>query len=112
MLHEFIIIQTDLPADELPTDEMTGRVVEDSVTIITAAEDIPPSDSRDLTVNLGAGHYVMVCNLPGHYQQGMHMDFTVTRTSNELPSTPESTAQPTDASAVTSAITPEATPKQ
>jgi uncharacterized cupredoxin-like copper-binding protein len=93
MLHEFIIIQTDSPASELPTDE-SGRVVEDAVTIITAAEDIPPSNSRNLTVNLGAGHYVMICNLPGHYLQGMRVDFTVTGASNEPPSTPESTAQP------------------
>ena len=49
MLHEFIIIQTDQPAAELPTD-MTGRVDEEAVTIITAAEDIPPSNSRNITV--------------------------------------------------------------
>ena len=96
MLHEFILIQTDAPASELPTDETTGRVLEDAVTIITAAEDIPPSNSRNITVNLAAGHYVMICNLPGHYQQGMRVDFNVTGTSNEPPSTPESTAAPTE----------------
>lgn len=92
MLHEFIIIQTDASAAELPTDEMTGRVKEEAVTIIAAAEDIPPSNSRDITVNLAAGHYVMVCNLPGHYLQGMRIDFTVTGTSNQPPSTPEEPA--------------------
>lgn len=97
MLHEFILIQTDAPASELPTDETTGRVLEDAVTIITAAEDIPPSNSRNITVNLAAGHYVIVCNLPGHYAQGMRVDFNVTGTSNEAPSTPESTAAPTEA---------------
>jgi len=97
MLHEFILIQTDSPASELPTDETTGRVQEDAVTIITSAEDIPPSNSRNITVNLAAGHYVIVCNLPGHYQQGMRVDFTVTGTNNQPPSTPESTAAPTEA---------------
>jgi uncharacterized cupredoxin-like copper-binding protein len=97
MLHEFILIQTDAPASELPTDETTGRVLEDAVTIITAAEDIPPSNSRNITINLAAGHYVIVCNLPGHYAQGMRVDFNVTGTSNEAPSTPESTAAPTEA---------------
>jgi caa(3)-type oxidase subunit IV len=100
MLHEFIFIQSDLPADELPTDEMTGRVQEEAVTIIAAAEDIPPSSSRNITVNLAAGHYVAVCNLPGHYQQGMRIDFNVTGTSNQPPSTPEepaSTEAPTEA---------------
>lgn len=97
MLHEFILIQTDAPASELPTDEMTGRVQEDAVTIITAAEDIPPANSRNITVNLAAGHYVIVCNLPGHYEQGMRVDFNVTGTNNQPPSTPESTAAPTEA---------------
>jgi caa(3)-type oxidase subunit IV len=97
MLHEFIIIKTDEPPGELPTD-MSGRVEEDAVTIIAAAEDIPPSNSRNLTVNLAAGQYVIVCNLPGHYLQGMRVEFTVTGTSNEPPSTPESipaTEEPT-----------------
>ncbi len=96
MLHEFILFQTDTPASELPTDD-AGRVIEDAMTIITSAEDIPPSDSRDVTVNLAAGHYVIVCNLPGHYEQGMRVDFTVNGTSNAAPSTPESTAAPTAA---------------
>lgn len=96
MLHEFIFIQTDHPASELPTDEATGRVKEDAVTIIAAAEDIPPSSSRNMTINLAAGHYVAVCNLPGHYQQGMRIDFNVTGTSNQPPSTPEEPAQATE----------------
>ncbi|HSB00849.1 MAG TPA: cytochrome C oxidase subunit IV family protein [Anaerolineales bacterium] len=106
MLHEFILIQSDASADELPTDEKTGRVNEDAVTIITAAEDIPPSQSRNITVNLAAGHYVIVCNLPGHYEQGMRVDFNVTGTSNEPPSTPESTAAPTEAPTQPPAATP------
>ena len=96
MLHEFILIQSDQPADQLPTDDATGRVKEDAVTIITSAEDIPPSQSRNVTVNLAAGHYVIVCNLPGHYAQGMRVDFNVTGTSNQPPSTPESPAQATE----------------
>jgi uncharacterized cupredoxin-like copper-binding protein len=28
-------------------------------------------------VNLDAGSYVFICNLPGHYAQGMHASFSV-----------------------------------
>jgi len=28
-------------------------------------------------VTLDAGSYVLICNLPGHYRQGMHSSFTV-----------------------------------
>lgn len=30
-----------------------------------------------LTVNLKPGHDVFFCNLPAHYQMGMHVDVTV-----------------------------------
>jgi uncharacterized cupredoxin-like copper-binding protein len=28
-------------------------------------------------VKLKAGHYALICNLPGHYAAGQHIDFTV-----------------------------------
>lgn len=34
--------------------------------------------SGRLSLDLSAGHYALICNLPGHYQGGMHTDFTVT----------------------------------
>ena len=34
--------------------------------------------TKTLTIDLAPGHYAFVCNLPGHYGQGMHTDFTVT----------------------------------
>jgi len=37
----------------------------------------PPAAAQDLSVNLAAGHYVLMCNAPGHYKQGMYLDFTV-----------------------------------
>ena len=40
-------------------------------------EDIAPGTGANLTVNLPAGTYAVVCNLPGHYGQGMHADLTV-----------------------------------
>ena len=32
----------------------------------------------DLALKLPAGHYMLICNLPGHYKVGMHTAFTVT----------------------------------
>ena len=32
----------------------------------------------ELTVNLEAGAYALICNLPGHYAEGMVTEFTVT----------------------------------
>ena len=75
--HEFVVFQTDLAADQLPTDE-NGDVDEEGegVTLVDEIEDIEGGSSESLSVNLDAGSYVLICNLPGHYQQGMHTSFS------------------------------------
>jgi uncharacterized cupredoxin-like copper-binding protein len=77
--HEFVVFKTDLFNDQLPlgTD---GDVIEDSpnmVDVVDSGASIKPGDSKPLFGRLKAGHYVIVCNLPGHYKSGMHVDFTV-----------------------------------
>ena len=76
-VHEFVVFQTDLAADQLPTDE-NGDVDEagEGVALVDEIEDIEGGSTQSLTVNLDAGSYVLICNLPGHYQQGMHASFT------------------------------------
>ena len=75
-VHEFVVVQTDLAADQLPLDA-NGDVSEDGITVVDEVEDVEQGASQDLSVNLTAGHYVLMCNLPGHFKQGMHVDFTV-----------------------------------
>lgn len=77
--HEFIVAKTDLTSDKLPYDEAKAIVTEDStqLTEIDKKTDIASGASDSLTVNLPPGHYVLFCNLPAHYVQGMHIDFTV-----------------------------------
>ena len=76
--HEFVVFKTDLAPDALPTNE-DGDVDEEGegVEHIDEVEDIVGGSSAELTVNLDAGAYVLICNLPGHYAQGMHTEFTV-----------------------------------
>ncbi len=84
--HEFVVFQTDLAPDALPTAE-DGSVDEEGegVTLIDEIEDIEVGDSPSLTVSLDAGSYVFICNiveeedgeLESHYQEGMRVDFTV-----------------------------------
>ena len=74
-VHEFVIVQTDLAASQLPVDA-NGDVDEGQVTVVDEVEDLEPAAVHDLSVNLAAGHYVLMCNTPGHYKQGMYLDFT------------------------------------
>ena len=54
-----------------------GLIPEDQIDLIDEVEDIPPGTDTSLDVNLDAGAYVLVCNLPAHYEQGMFAAFTV-----------------------------------
>ena len=77
--HEFVVIKTDLAEGDLPTNE-DGDVDEEGEGIepVDEVEDIAGGSTESLTVDLDPGNYVAICNLPGHYRQGMHASFTVT----------------------------------
>jgi uncharacterized cupredoxin-like copper-binding protein len=77
--HEVVIFKTDAPADRLPL-EADKSVAEDAPSleaVVDSGSDIPPGQTRLLAADLEPGHYVLVCNLPGHYQGGMRLDLTV-----------------------------------
>jgi uncharacterized cupredoxin-like copper-binding protein len=78
VVHEFVVMKTDLAADKLPVDSSQGVVSEDTagITVVDEVEDLAVGASASLTVNLPAGHYVVICNVPAHYAGGMHVDFT------------------------------------
>ncbi|HEY8134614.1 MAG TPA: hypothetical protein VIF08_01140 [Candidatus Limnocylindrales bacterium] len=83
-VHEFVIIQTDLAPDALPTDA-NGAVEEEGegMTVIDEIEDIAVGANEELTVTLAAGSYALICNIfdesenEAHYQMGMYTAFTV-----------------------------------
>jgi uncharacterized cupredoxin-like copper-binding protein len=80
--HEFVVLATDTPADQFPIVSFEGekdRIDEDAAGVTNVGEtgDMKPGETKTLTIDLAAGHYALVCNLPGHYRMGMHQDFTV-----------------------------------
>lgn len=79
--HEFVVLQTDTPASDIPIKSFEGeadRINEDTAgTNVGETGDMEAGATQSLTLDLAPGHYVFVCNLPGHYGQGMQIDFTV-----------------------------------
>lgn len=82
-VHEFVIVRTDLEPGELPTDA-DGAVDEsgEGVEVIDEIEDLPVGETQEVTVNLEAGSYVLLCNIVDadggvHYAEGMRTAFTV-----------------------------------
>jgi uncharacterized cupredoxin-like copper-binding protein len=41
-------------------------------------EDVPAGKARKLTLALQRGRYLLICNMPGHYQLGMRAEIAVT----------------------------------
>lgn len=78
--HELIVLRTDLPADQLPYSEAKQTAEEEEAGEVLGeieAEDLPPGKTAEMTLELPAGHYVLLCNIPTHYRLGMHLDFRV-----------------------------------
>ncbi len=74
--HEFHILRTSLAANQLPVIS-NGDVDENKLDKITDLRVLKPGEMADLSINLTAGHYVLMCNIAGHYPAGMHADLTV-----------------------------------
>jgi len=78
--HELVVFRTDLNEASLPPGP-DGRVDEKAPGVThldPEAEGVLPDKNKSITVDLAPGRYVVVCNLPGHYAQGMHAVLNVT----------------------------------
>jgi len=71
--HELVVIKTDKKAGDLPTDS-SGKADE---TGSVGETEVQAGETSKLDLKLAAGHYALICNLPGHYTAGMYKDFTV-----------------------------------
>jgi len=79
--HEFVVLKTDTPAADFAIGTFEGesqRIDEDTAgTNVGETGDMNPGATKNITIDLAPGHYALLCNLPAHYGQGMHIDFTV-----------------------------------
>jgi len=84
--HKLVVAKTDLPADDLPTND-DGSVDEEGagIEVIGEVEALAVGAAATLRVDVGAGQYVLLCTIVEevdgqmivHYEQGMHTAFTV-----------------------------------
>jgi uncharacterized cupredoxin-like copper-binding protein len=77
--HELILDRTPLESESLPL-RRNGLQVDESdekLTVVSSLTAIRVGTSRDLTVWLVPGHYVLFCNLEGHYLGGMRLTIQV-----------------------------------
>jgi uncharacterized cupredoxin-like copper-binding protein len=75
-VHEAEVLRTDTAADALPVDSGVVRTSTDGIEIVDEVEEIAPGTGASLSVELRAGTYAVICNVSGHYEQGMFASFT------------------------------------
>jgi uncharacterized cupredoxin-like copper-binding protein len=74
LAHQFIVLRTNLPANKLPYGttvnlKKAGKVL--------GKISLAPGKNGHISLTLKTGHYVLLCNLPAHYQLGQHAAFQV-----------------------------------
>ncbi len=85
-LHEFVVVRTDLAPDALPT-AADGSFDEEGANVDVLGEipEFAPGPTYLLTLDLVAGHYVLLCNrvevedgeTVAHYHEGMRTSFSI-----------------------------------
>lgn len=75
--HELVVLKTDIAEGSLPdNEEEAGKAAE--VGNAGEIDPVPPGATLSLSLTLGPGNYLLVCNKPGHHAAGMHAALTVT----------------------------------
>ena len=73
-VHELVVLKTAQAAGALKVSG--GRVSEAHA--VGEVSETAAGATRSATLNLAPGRYVFVCNIPGHYEDGMRGTLTVT----------------------------------
>jgi uncharacterized cupredoxin-like copper-binding protein len=75
--HEMVIVKGDEAKSPLPFDAKKNRIAESKVEALGEVADLAPGASKTLKVVLAKGAYTLLCNVKGHYHDGMHTVITV-----------------------------------
>lgn len=76
--HELVLFKSDADPADVP---VSGGDADEDAFVKQGAKEIgeaeaEPGESAELSAELTAGDYVMICNLPGHYEKGMYGGLT------------------------------------
>lgn len=78
MQHEFLVTKTSFEPGKIPLGE-NNRFDEEleGIEVIDEIPEWPVNEAKVLKIDLEPGTYELLCNLEGHYANGMHHTFIV-----------------------------------
>lgn len=71
IVHEMVVV----PGDPASLKQPDGTASEDGT--LGEVSDVEAGKTQKLTITMPPGTYTLLCNLPGHYANGMYASFTV-----------------------------------
>ena len=76
--HEFLVVKTDYAPGMIPLGD-NNRFDEEleGISVVDEIPEWPAGKSGELTVDLEPGLYQLLCNIEGHYKNGMYVGFEV-----------------------------------
>ena len=77
IIHEMLVAPVSAGQVELPYDPTKNRVDEEGAKYLGEVSELDPGQTGSLTVDLTPGTYVLFCNIPGHFIDGMWTLITV-----------------------------------
>jgi len=77
--HEMVVVRLKHKNDEIPMIKGKHRVDEDKLKSMGEVEGLEPGKTGEMSADLKAGDYLLLCNLKGHFEAGMTSHFTVTK---------------------------------
>jgi uncharacterized cupredoxin-like copper-binding protein len=75
-IHEMLVIPLATDAGPI-INEKEARIAEDTANALGEVPETDPGKTGSLTLDLAAGLYLVTCNIPGHYMNGMWSVLTV-----------------------------------
>ena len=75
--HQLLVLRTRRDADHLPVKGGLVRLDARGIDVAAEIELLAADAGADLAVTLEPGPHVLICNIAGHYDLGMHAPFRV-----------------------------------
>ncbi len=77
--HEMVLVKLKAADQQIPIIQSKHRVDEKQLKSLGEVSDLKPGADGTLKAKLAPGSYLLLCNIKGHYEAGMHAVLTAVK---------------------------------